>query len=129
MSKFKEMDHVQNVKKVCQRLAIISDRSLENRSCNAFETNNPKSLVLIWDTGASFGLTPFRSYFIEYVEADISEKDVTKINKVIGIGTTLQKFNNDKGKDFFLPCESYHIPQTDARLFSPQTYDQMLGGH
>ena len=92
MSKFKEMDHVQNVKKLCQCLAILSDRSLENRSCNAFETKNPKSLILIWDTGASFGITPFRSDFIDYVEADIAVKDVTNINKVIGIGTTLHKF-------------------------------------
>ena len=59
MSKFKEMDHVKNVKKLCQCLAILSDLSLDNRSCNAFETKNPKSLILIWDTGASFGLTPF----------------------------------------------------------------------
>ncbi len=28
---------------------------------------DPKSLMLIWDTGASFGLTPFRSDFIDYV--------------------------------------------------------------
>ena len=46
-SKLKEMDHVQNVKKLCQRLAILSNHSLENRSCNAFKTKNPKSLILI----------------------------------------------------------------------------------
>ena len=32
MSKFTEMDHVQNVEKLCQKLAVISDFSLENRS-------------------------------------------------------------------------------------------------
>ena len=129
MSKFKQMDHVQNVKKLCQRLAIISDRYLENRSCNAFETNNPKSLILIWDTGESFVITTFRSDFIDYVESDIAVKDVTKINKVIGIGTTLHNFKNDKGKDVFLLCVSYHLTQTDVRLFSPQTYHQMHGAH
>ena len=45
--------------------------------------------MLIWDTGASFGLTPFRSDFIDYVQADIPVRDVSKVNKVIGIGTTL----------------------------------------
>ena len=119
MSKFKEMDHIQNVKKLCQRLEILRYRSLENRSCNAFETKNPKSLILIWGTGASFGLTPFWSDFIDYVEANMAVKYVTKINKVIGIGKTLHKFKNYKGEDFFLPCMSYHLPQTDVRLFSP----------
>ena len=114
ISKFKEMDHLQNVKKLCQRLEIISVRSLDNRCCNTFETKNPKSLVLIWYTGAYSGLTPFRSDFIDYVEADIAVKDVTKINKLVGIGTTLHKFKNDKGKDVFLPCVSYHLPQTDV---------------
>ncbi len=27
----------------------------------------------------------------------------------------------------FLPCVSYHLPQTDICLFSPQTYHQMHG--
>jgi hypothetical protein len=27
-------------------------------------------MVLIWDTGASAGLTPFRSDFIDYVKVD-----------------------------------------------------------
>ena len=84
-------------------MVVISNRSLENIYCNAFETNNTKSLILIWDTGASFGITPFRSDFIDYVKADIAVKDVTKIIKVIGIGTTLHRLKNDKGKGVFLP--------------------------
>ena len=32
MAKFTEMDHVQNVETICQRLAIISDRSLDDRT-------------------------------------------------------------------------------------------------
>ena len=31
-------------------------------------------------------------WFIEHVEADIPLKDVTKVNKVIGVGKTLNKF-------------------------------------
>ena len=67
-------------------------------------------------------MTPFRSDFIDYVEADIALQDVTKINNVIGIGTTLHNFKNDKGKDVFLPCVSYNLPTTDVRLFSIQIY-------
>ena len=52
------------------------------------------------------------SDLIDYVEADITIKDATKTNRVIGIGTTLHKFQNDQGKDIFLPCVYYHLPQT-----------------
>ena len=90
---------------------------------------NSKGLILIWDTGASFVLTPFQSDFIYYVEADIPVKDVTKINRVIGIGTTLHKFQNYQGKDIFLTCVSYHLLTTDVRLLYPQNYHQMHGGH
>jgi hypothetical protein len=79
--------------------------------------------------GASFGLTPFQSYFIDYVECDFPVRDVTKMNKVIGIGTTMHKFTNTDGKPVFLPYISYHLPQTDVCLFSPQTYHQMHGGY
>ena len=69
MDKFNEMENVQNVETLCQRLDIISDRYLDNRTYNSRENKTPKDLILIWDTGASFGLTPFRSDFIDYVEA------------------------------------------------------------
>jgi hypothetical protein len=85
-------------------------------------------MVLIWDTGASAGLTLFSSDFIDYVEDDFEVRDVTKANKVVGIGTTLHKFVDDNGKDVYLPCMSYHLPTTDVRLFSPQSYHQLHGG-
>jgi hypothetical protein len=88
---------------------------------------DPKTLI--WDTGGSAGLTPFCSDFIDYVECEIDCCDVTKVNKVIGIGTTLHKFMDDGGNDVYLPCVSYHLPTTDVRLFSPQVHHQLHGGH
>ncbi len=76
-----------------------------------------------------FGLIPFRSDFIDYVECKIPVRDVTKVNKVIGIGTTLHKFTNTNGNPVYLPCISYHLPETDVRLFSPQTCHQIYGGY
>jgi hypothetical protein len=90
---------------------------------------NPKMLILIWDTGGSVGLTPFCSDFIAYVECDIDVRDVTKVNKVIGVGTTLHKFVDVAGNNIYLPCVSYHLPSTDIQLFSPQVYHQIYGGH
>jgi hypothetical protein len=100
------------------------DACRDTATCRAFLT-----MLLSWDTGASFGLTPFKADFIDYVECDIPVKDVTKVNKVIGMGTTLHKFKNDKGDDVYLPCISYHLPTAEIRLFSPQTYHQMHGGY
>ncbi len=51
------------------------------------------------------------------------------MNKVIGIGTTIHKFTDTNGNPVLLPCVSYHLPQTDVHLFSPQTYHQMHGGY
>jgi hypothetical protein len=33
------------------------------------------------------------------------------------------------GEDFFMPCLSYHLPTAEIRLFSPQTYHTLYGGH
>ena len=74
-------------------------------------------------------MTPFRSDFINYVECDIDVRDVTKVNKVIGVGTTLHKFVDVAGNNVYLPCVSYHLPSTDIWLFSPQVYHQIYGGH
>ena len=43
--------------------------------------------LLVWDSGASFGLTLFCADFIDYAECDIDVKDNSKLNKVIGFGT------------------------------------------
>ncbi len=93
------------------------------------EPKDPRTLILIWDTSALFGLTPFRSDFIGYVEWDIPVRDVTKVNQVVGIGTTIHKFTDVNGNPVYLPCVSYHLPKTDVCLFSPQTYHQMHGGY
>jgi hypothetical protein len=58
---------------------------------------DPKTLILIWDTRASAGLTPFWSDFIDYVECEIDVCNITKLNKVVGIGTTLHKFVDNNG--------------------------------
>ena len=74
-------------------------------------------------------MTPFCSDLIDYVECNIDVRNVMKVNKVIGIGTTLHKFVDGLGNDVYLPCVSYHLPLTDVWLFSPQVYHQIYGGH
>ena len=81
--------HVQQIKSPLDRVALLRGTFEMNQSATGHI--NPKTLILIWDTGGSCGLTPFKSDFIDYFECDIDVRDVTKVNKVIGIGTTLHK--------------------------------------
>ncbi len=101
----------------------------KNRSSFSTGVQDPKSLILIWDTGASFGLTPFRSDFIDYVKCELPVRDVTKVNTAVGIGTTLHKFTDINGNLVYLPCVLYHLPELDVCLFYPKTYHQMHGGY
>ena len=86
-------------------------------------------MVLVWDIGDSYGLTPFRSDFNYYVKFGIHVKDVNKVNRFIVIGTTINGFININGQDILFPCISYHLTQVYVRLLSTQTYHQMHGGH
>jgi len=127
LSQFRSVDHEKNISSCIAQVAALRG-TFENRSVSG-GPKDPCTLILIWNTGASFGLMPFRSDFIDYVECDIPVRDVTKVNRVVGIGNTIHKFMNTNGNPVFLPCVSYHLPQTDVRLFSPQTYHQMHGGY
>ena len=118
---------ISEAKQVVARATVL--RSVMESSPFYRVSHNRRSMPLVWDTGASFGLTPYRSDFMDYVECNIPVKDVSKTNTVIGIGTTLHKFIDTNGQVVFLPCISYHLPSTDIRLFSPQTYHQLHGGH
>lgn len=87
-----------------------------------------KSCPLVWDTGASFGLTPFRDDFIDYQEANITVQGIGSSNTIVGIGVVMWKFKTESGKTIHLPMIAYHLPSTNIRLFSPQVFHQLHGG-
>ena len=103
---------------------------------NEFSTNAPQEptcgyceMPLIWDTGASIGLTPFKADFIDYQPLDgVSVKDIARQNKVLGVGTTLWKFVTRSGREVFLPLVCYHVEHATIRLMSPQQYIKQHGG-
>jgi hypothetical protein len=89
-----------------------------------------REVPLIWDTGASIGLTPFRSDFIDYVKLEnVSVKDIARQNKVLGVGTVMWKFVTRDGRDIFLPLICYHVEHAEIRLMSPQQYHKSHGGY
>ena len=92
---------------------ILHGSILENSLHHSGERKDPRKFILIWDTGALYELNTFIIYLIDYLKCDIPVKDVTNINKVIGIDNTLNKFINSNGKEVFLPCVFYHLTQTD----------------
>jgi len=109
----------------CLNMLHVPSTSNASHTANRATFNN---CPLVWDTGASFGLTPFRGDFLDYVECKITVHDLACVNNVIGIGTMLHKFKFN-GHYIFLPCLSYHLPLAEVWLFSPQTYHTLYGGH
>jgi hypothetical protein len=128
MSHFGMLDLEEGAKKTVKRANVVQVSCGAGESDNVGKRTTFKDCPLVWDTGASFGLTPFRGDFIDYVECKITVKDISRENTVIGVGTTLHKFKIG-GEDVFLPCLSYHLPTAEVRLFSPQTYHTLYGGH
>ena len=84
---------------------------------------------LVFDTGASSGLSPFRSDFLNNYEAvKISVKGVAGRGSIIGGGTILRKFTTRCGAKLFIPSHGYHFPEADIRLESPQSLIRAMGG-
>jgi hypothetical protein len=61
--------HVSQIKLALDRVALLCGTMEMHHSASDFL--NPKTLILIWDTGASAGLTPFCSNFIDYIEREV----------------------------------------------------------
>ncbi len=78
LSQFRSIDHEKNISSCIARVAALRG-TYENHSVGG-ATKDPCTLILIWDTGTSLGLTPFCSDFIDYVECDVLVRDVTKVN-------------------------------------------------
>jgi len=89
-----------------------------------------RDMAVIWDTGASIGLTPFRADFIDYQPLEgVEVKDIARANAVLGVGTVMWKFHSRLGKEIFLPAVCYHVEHATIRLLSPQLYFKEHGGH
>ena len=124
---FSTFDHAANAEKAVARMNLLccqSDAARAFKQCSHSMKNTP----LVYDTGASYGLTPFRADFIDYQTCDIPVKDISKTNRVKGIGTVMYKFTATNGDLLYLPGLAYHLETADIRLFSPQTYHQLYGG-
>lgn len=83
----------------------------------------------IVDTGASFGLTPFKLDFLCFEECEIKVKAVAHTNVVTGFGLVLIRMKASNGDTCLVPCISYLMEECSVRLMSPQSYHQVYQGH
>ena len=100
---FEEEDHVATLKQVLNqydnhadlRAVLVKEAKarvsvlMEANSCPHCSEANFWECPVIDDTGASYGLSPFRADFIDYEEVNISVQDIAHMNEVVGIGTVL----------------------------------------
>ncbi len=63
LSQFRSIDHEKNISSCIAQVAALQG-TFENCSVGG-ATKDPRTLILIWDTAALFGLTPFCSDFID----------------------------------------------------------------
>ena len=84
---------------------------------------------LVFDTGASSGLSPFKCDFLsDYTPIKIDVKGVAGGGSIIGGGTILRRFKTRCGTKLLLPAHGYHFPEADIRLESPQSLIRAMGG-
>ena len=127
-------NHTENVQKLMSRVESVRLALLKGPT----RVNQAKSILsappdfyttpLIYDTGASFGLTPFKADFIDFQEVSIPVKDISKTNYVVGVGTVMYKIKATNGDELLVPGLSYYLPSCDVRLMSPQVYHKLYGG-
>lgn len=90
----------------------------------------PENTTFIWDTGASIGLTLFLSDFINCQKLENTKvRDIAWENNVLGVGMVIWKLKSTNGRDVVIPAVAYHMDTCDVRLFSPQAYFNLHGGH
>ena len=123
-----EGDHHHDVQPTVNRMNMFRARFLESGGCLKHNDLAFTSMPMVWDTGASFGLTPFREDFIDYEPCRIPVMDIKSTNYVIGVGTVLWKVKDTDGRLVYVPGIAYHLPTAEIRLTSPQSYHQRWGG-
>ena len=80
---------------------------------------------IVFDTGASTGVTPHRDDFIDFVPSDSSLTGIAQTARVCGSGTVCWKIRDDFGEQHELRTKALYVPDAQVRLFSPQVHLQL----
>ena len=132
-SRYAGLVHQDSILQSMTRLSELRQsymRLAEMQLSSPKDTDGFWRVPMIWDTGASIGLTPFRSDFIHYEALEgVTVKDIARDNKVWGIGTAMWRFITRLGHEVYLPIICYHVEHAEIRLMSPQLYFKRAGGY
>jgi hypothetical protein len=80
---------------------------------------------IVFDTGASTGVTPHRDDFIDFVQSDSSLTGIAQTARVCGSGTVCWTIRDDTGQQHELKTRALYVPDAQIRLFSPQVHLQV----
>ena len=119
------------IKSIVPRVYFVGDSLYWHQDYGIYNTTRVDT-PMVWDTGASIGLTPYRDDFLTYQPVNTTVTTVGGPGKIVGVGICLFKVvaNIDGGEPEFeyIPAVCYHMPSADIRLFSPQMYFGKFGG-
>ena len=68
LSSYTKLDHVANFPYLTHIANVLRGQILENRVLQNSNLKASITMILVWETGALYGLTLFSSDFIDYVE-------------------------------------------------------------
>lgn len=97
------------------------------RTCQvhlAHPTEGPDDMPIVFDTGCSLSITPFKEDFVDDLgEPDCKEmKGLADSTRIEGMGTVEWTVRDLYGQVGTIRTKAYLIPQATIRLFSPQEY-------
>ena len=119
LNTFKSQDHVRAAQQSVSCMDYQINLLLKAGQLRSDTVKSFKTKLLIWDSGAPFGLISFHADFIDYLKCEIGGQDISKLNKVVGFGTTLHKFNASNVMIHYVHALSYNLPSKDNQLCSP----------
>ena len=92
------------------------------RRFNKAGPRSTRDTPLVFDTGASSGLSPFKcDLFSDYKPVEIEVKGVARVGSIIGGGIRLRRFKTRCGTKLLLQAYGYHFPVAGICLEPPQS--------
>ena len=96
-------------------MAIFTTHGLEASTRPPSATGFLNSPVVM-DTGDYSVLTPYQRDFITNLEVNIPLRNVSEVNRVIGVGIIIFRFHDQRGHAKLIHYKAYHLPEADILL-------------
>jgi hypothetical protein len=91
--------------------------------CNVFiSMDNRRTIPIVIDSGASKGLSPIRSDFIQFKPLKSTITGIGAKSEIRGVGIVRWKIIDQHGKVAVIETEAYYVPSAHIRLYSPQSH-------